>query len=156
WYSYEAALNWLTANHLPDAGIAVSSRVRKPYPEVTGYIIPTLLDAGQHPLALELMRWLISIQRPDGGVEGYDDGEPYLFDTGQVMRGLVATFNLLTESQHALRQAADWMLANADEHGVIRPQPTSAWSQRFSCDISENIHLYTLAPLVEAGRLLNE
>ncbi len=155
WHSYEAALNWLVTNHLPGGGIAVSNVMRKPYPEVTGYIVPSLLDAGENKLVLELARWLVSIQRSDGGFDGHD-GEPYLFDTGQVMRGLAATIKLLPESIMALRKAADWMLANADENGVIRPKPTSVWSQRFGDHISEDIHLYTLPPLIETGRLLNE
>lgn len=155
WHSYEAALNWLVTNQLPEGGIAVSSVVRKGYPEVTGYIVPTLLEAGAEDLALDLTRWLISIQRPDGGFDGHD-GEPYLFDTGQVMRGFVATLGRMPEVEGALRSAADWMLANADENGVIRPKPSSVWSQRFGDHISENIHLYTLSPLVDAGRLLNE
>ncbi len=155
WYSYEVALNWLVVNRLPGAGIPVAYANRTSYPEVTGYTIPTLLEAGETALAHDLARWLISVQRPDGGFAG-PDGSPYLFDTGQVLRGLLAVAADIPEARTAIRKAADWMLASADTDGIIRPEPSSPWSQRFGARISENIHLYALPPLLEAGRLLAE
>ena len=155
WYSYEAALNWLIVNHLPGAGIAVSNLEQKSYPEVTGYLIPTLLEAGEKKLALELARWLVSIQMPDGGFADPDGLASHLFDTGQVLRGLLALIEIFPEVESSIRKAADWMLASGDE-GIIRPAPSSPWSQRYGHKISENIHLYALPPLLEAGNLLNE
>ena len=46
------ALSWLHKHTLPQQGIAVSSAAGAPaYAEVTGYLIPTLLDWGEHELA---------------------------------------------------------------------------------------------------------
>ena len=39
------ALSWIRANHLPGGGIRVESGHRYAYPEVTGYLVPTLLVA---------------------------------------------------------------------------------------------------------------
>lgn len=155
WYSYEAALNWLIVNHLPGAGIAVSNLEQKSYPEVTGYLIPTLLEAGEKKLALELARWLVSIQMPDGGFADPDGLASHLFDTGQVLRGLLAVIEIFPEVESSIRKAADWMLASGDE-GIIRPAPSSPWSQRYGGKISENIHLYALPPLLEVGHLLSD
>ena len=157
WYSYEGALNWLVTHRVSGAGVAVTDTNHEPYPEVTGYIVPTLLDCGERELAIDLARWLISIQQPEGGFVGPDGrGEPYLFDTAQVMRGLLAVVDYLPDAAVALRRAADWMLATTDEAGVIRPKPDSAWSREYAGHISENIHIYALTPLLEAGRLLGE
>src|SRR5437867_2126471 len=39
----ERGLGWIDRHSLPNAGIAVHSKSRQPYPEVTGYLIPSLL-----------------------------------------------------------------------------------------------------------------
>lgn len=155
WHSYEAALDWLLANRLPHAGIAVSSERQVPYPEVTGYLIPTLLECGERELAVDLARWLISIQRPDGGFAAPDDkDESYTFDTGQVLRGLLTVADLLPEVEEPIRRAADWLIGCGAEPQIVRPRPGSRWAQRYGGHISENIHLYTLPPLAQAGQRL--
>jgi malonyl-CoA O-methyltransferase len=153
WYAYEVALGWLRDNHLAGAGIAYSNVRQTAYPEVTGYLIPTLLEAGEREGALRLARWLLGIQRPDGAFED-TDREPYLFDTGQVLRGLVAVVDEVPEAEPAIRKAADWMLSCRDSRGAIRPGP--AWMARFGAIAGENIHLYALPPLREAGQRLGE
>src|SRR5207245_1681190 len=45
------ALGWIRANHLHDGGIRVQSGHPHAYPEVTGYLIPTLLAYGDVELA---------------------------------------------------------------------------------------------------------
>ncbi len=153
--SYEAAVNWLVAHRIPESGIAITNSDPRPYPEVTGYLIPTLLRAGEIQLAITLADWLISIQSPDGGFHG-TDGSEHLFDTGQVLRGLLAVVGLVPGVETHIRRAAEWLLGSCDEGGVIRPFPGSAWSKIYSKRISENIHLYVLPPLLEAGRILDE
>lgn len=46
---YEKAIFWLH-KHSGD-GVHVSNLIQKDYPEVTGYLIPTLLEWGEHRLA---------------------------------------------------------------------------------------------------------
>jgi hypothetical protein len=151
---FQAAIDWVHVNQLTDGGIAVSSDQQVSYPEVTGYLIPTLLECGERDLALELARWLISIQRPDGGFGGpTEPDESYLFDTGQVLRGFVAVADLLPEVHDPLRRAADCLVQGGVD-GVVRPRPDSRWVQRYGWRISHSIHLYTLPPLIECARLL--
>lgn len=157
--SYDAALKWLSVHRQPGRGVNVSDIDCEPYPEVTGYIVPTLLNCGEEgrELAIDLNRWLMSIQQDDGGFLGADGRkEPYLFDTAQVMRGLLAISDLVPAAELALRRAADWMVATADDHGVIRPASNSPWTRWYGDHISEDIHLYALQPLLDAGRRFGE
>ena len=75
-----AALAWLQKHTRPGQGIAVSSAADAPaYAEVTGYLIPTLLDWGEHELASAYARWLLSVQRPDGAWADPSGSAPYTF-----------------------------------------------------------------------------
>jgi malonyl-CoA O-methyltransferase len=64
------------------------------YPEVSGYLIPTLLDYGEREFAHRLADWLVIIQNNDGS---YCDmhGQKRSFDTAAVMEGLQAIGNVL-------------------------------------------------------------
>jgi hypothetical protein len=79
------------------AHFSLASGWSKPYPETTGYLIPTLLESEvEHAraAALALGRWLLSIQNPDGswnnGVIAARDARPSVFNTGQFLHGLIA------------------------------------------------------------------
>ena len=74
---------------MPSGGIRVHSRHSGAYPEVTGYLVPTLLNYGEHNLARRFLRWLLCVQRVDGGFTS-PEGKPHIFDTGQVLRGLIS------------------------------------------------------------------
>jgi uncharacterized protein YyaL (SSP411 family) len=109
----DAAANWLrrSINACGGEGSAVYySRIYRPlrgwshpYPETTGYIIPTLLDYSDFAdkpdlvdLAVLQARWVMSLQYMDGALPGgaVINGEtpvgPSIFNTGQMILGLVA------------------------------------------------------------------
>ncbi|MBI4581897.1 MAG: hypothetical protein HY718_19525, partial [Planctomycetes bacterium] len=78
-----ATMAWLCRAHDVCGGRGVSSGYswligwQEPYPETTGYIIPTFLDCAEltgQPEFVDRARrmagWEIEIQRPDGGVRG--------------------------------------------------------------------------------------
>lgn len=105
------------------------------YPETSGYIIPTLLNAAGHfaEMRTDLVRsaaaageWMLSIQNADGSFNGIDDGRPQVFDTGQILFGLRALYVTSGQSRYmdAAQRAADWIASVQDANG--------AWS-RFSC-----------------------
>src|SRR5206468_355229 len=79
------ALQWIRTNEMSTGGIRVQSGHANAYPEVTGYLIPTLLQCGERELVLRLTRWLLAIQREDGSFPDPDAGRSYIFDTGQVL-----------------------------------------------------------------------
>src|SRR3990167_4797404 len=81
-------LDWVKSQELPTGGLAEFPG-GKAYPEVTGYMIPTLLDWGEIDLANRLADWLVSIQNPDGSFNG-TDGKAHVFDTGTCYEGLKA------------------------------------------------------------------
>ena len=75
------------------------------YPETTGYIIETMLAAArvlQRPelvgRAQRMIDWELSIQLPDGAFPGHfgePGSRPVIFNTGQIMHGMVAGYTQL-------------------------------------------------------------
>ncbi len=147
--SYLRAMQWCREHAVPDQGIIVHTKQPQPYPEVTGYYIPTLYQWNELALARSWTRWLLSIQLPSGAFPA-PDGMPYTFDTGQVMRGLIAALDDVSGTEVALRRACDWVVAQVNEDGRLTTPTTELWT-----DIaSDLIHTYVLPPLAEAGRKL--
>ena len=120
-----------------------------PYPEVTGYFVPTLYNWGEQELARTCTRWLLSIQLPDGAFPA-PDGVPYTFDTGQVMRGLCAALKDMDDIEAPLRRACDWVVKQVAPDGRLTTPSTELWTGI----ANDLIHTYVLPPLAEAGRLL--
>ena len=99
------------------------------YPEVTGYIIPTLWDyhraLGDDDLAQRAIRmadWELGLQKPKGGFESLYEGDnqpPVVFNTGQVIRGLVRTYQETEEERYldAATRAGDWIVAMQEPDG---------------------------------------
>lgn len=149
--SPQRALDWFRANMVAGQGIIVHTRQPVPYPEVTGYFVPTLFEWGETELARTCLRWLVSIQLPDGAFPA-PDGVPYTFDTAQVMRGLCAAHERGEPTGDALARAAEWMLTQVAADGRLRTPSTALWG-----DIANDlIHIYAIHPLRRAGELLGE
>ncbi len=146
--SVTRALAWVRGHEAWRGGIRVHSSRRDPYPEVTGYLVPTLLDYGEMDLAARCVRWLVRIQRPDGAYLG-PDGLPYVFDTGQALRGLLAA-SRPPEARQASRRAADYLVAQLVEQG------RGGFGKRYKERIPETIHLYALPPLYKAAKVFRE
>lgn len=147
--SHQRSLDWFRQNFVPDKGIIVHTKNRVPYPEVTGYFVPTLYSWKERDLARVCTRWLLSIQLADGSFPA-PDGVPYTFDTGQVMRGLCAAMGDVTGAEEALKKSADWLLTQIDSDGRLNTPSTELWG-----DIANDmIHVYVIPPLKEAGQKL--
>lgn len=144
------ALQWIRAHEKPSGGIRVHSTHNAAYPEVSGYLVPTLLQYGERELAIRLMYWLLRIQRVDGSFPGPDDGKSYVFDTGQVLRGLLAGINFVEGALDAARRAADFICSQlADDN-------TQGFHKQYNGDISESIHLYVLPALLETAKVFDD
>lgn len=149
--SHARAMGWFRDHLVPGQGIIVHTRQPVPYAEVTGYYVPTLYDWGETELARGCMRWLLSVQQPDGAFAA-PDGVPYTFDTGQVLRGFCAALPDMPEVEGPMRRCCDWMLGQIEDSGRVVTPSTELWG-----DIAnELIHLYVLPPLARAGELLGE
>ena len=128
-------------------------RWTKGYPEVTGYIIPTFFecfkiydDIDLKNRAIRMTDWELSIQNLDGGWEGqYEgDGKPSIvFNTGQVLRGLISSFKETKDKKYlnSAIKAADWIVKNQDKDG--------SWSSANFKKMKRVYDTYVAAPLSE-------
>lgn len=103
-----------------------------PYPETTGYIIPTLLEAARtlndqryQEAAVRAGLWLLSLQRPNGAWPGglYDarrEQEPSVFNTAQIVDGMVALARVQPDDKwvKSLSRASGWLTDGVDESGL--------------------------------------
>ena len=93
------------------------------YPETTGYIIPTFYDFAVHSgdkayrlRAVRMANWLLSLQLecgafPLGPLWPDWDRRPIVFDTGQIIHGLVRAFEETEDSRYleSATRAGDWL-----------------------------------------------
>lgn len=147
---YEKAIRWLRAHTVEGGGIINNTGLMKPYPEVTGYFIPTLIDWGYRNLAASFAGWLCSIQKEDGSWYDTEDAAPYVFDSAQILKGLIAAREIVPEADGAILRGCDWILSNVQEDGRLTTPTKDEWRED---ECSELIHLYCLSPLREAARI---
>lgn len=172
----EAALAWLcrAQDATPDDGFSHSYRLAgntrraskgwlPSYPEVTGYIIPTLYAAaallGKRELAERAeraARWEIEIQLPSGAVMAGPLGRPVspaIFNTGQVIFGWLSACRATGDGDFAdaALRAGNFLVESLDEDGH--------WRRNQSPLVQPGRALYnarTAWALAEAGLLLDE
>jgi len=131
----EAAMTWLClAQDQPgDGGVALRYSLAKgwqpSYPETTGYIIPNFLKYASltrrpefSERALRMADWELSIQNPDGSFNGGPLGsgyEGFVFDTGQVIFGLVAAHKATGAAKYldGAVKAGRWLVQVQDKEG---------------------------------------
>ncbi len=155
-----AALEWLCRAHDAGGGQGVSAGyfLRRgwmpPYPETTGYIIPTLLACRSHnphfvERAQRMGDWEIAVQLPSGAVRGGIglNDYPIVFNTGQVMLGWTALYRHAGDERYldAARRAADWLLDIQDGDGK--------WTRHTYLDAPRAYHARVAWPLLEVFAL---
>ena len=102
------------------------------YPETTGYIIETMLAAAKllnRPelvgRAQRMIDWELSIQQLDGAFPGHfgePGSRPVIFNTGQIMHGMIAGYTQLQREEclSAAVRAGHWLARQQDEDGCWR------------------------------------
>jgi hypothetical protein len=102
------------------------------YPETSGYIVETFLAAAnalQRPdlvgRAQRIIDWELSIQSADGAFPGHfgePGSRPVVFNTGQIMHGMLAGYSQLrrTECLEAAVRAGRWLARIQDADGCWR------------------------------------
>jgi malonyl-CoA O-methyltransferase len=152
--SFNRALNWVRNNTIEDSGIAVTNLKQQIYPEVTGYYIPSLIQWGERRLARAYAEYLCSIQKEDGSWYDSDDSAPYVFDSAQILKGLLAAKDMLPKLDAYIIKGCDWILSNMQSDGRLTTPAQDAWgSNEDFC--SELIHIYCLSPIRDAGKIYN-
>ena len=104
-------------------GYSVRGGWRPSYPETSGYIATTFFRLSQNrgleykERADRIIQWLITIQNSDGSFANERYGKQgIVFDTGQVLFGLVKAFELSGDPKilSSARRAADWLTLIVD------------------------------------------
>jgi hypothetical protein len=137
-----AAIDWLclaqdVRNDEPDsggvsAGWSFEDGWLPSYPETSGYIVETFIAAAgvlDRPDLIDRARriidWELSIQRPDGAFPGHfgePGSQPVVFNTGQIMHGMLAGYLQLrrTDCLEAAVRAGHWLARMQDPDGCWR------------------------------------
>jgi hypothetical protein len=127
-------IQWILDAQRADGGIAAYYSLLKgylaSYPEVTGYIVPTLYDfahlaedATARLAAERATCWLLSLQTEVGAFPGGLHGSntaPSVFNTGQVLQGLVRAWSETGHSdiRDAAVAAGDWLVSIQQADGA--------------------------------------
>lgn len=152
---YNNAIQWIKNNSVLDQGIINNSKLKKSYPEVTGYYIPTLIRWGYKELAVSYAKWLCSIQKEDGSWYDTLDKAPYIFDSAQILKGLIAVREMYSDREQldsAIKRGCDWILSCMTDEGQLKTPSEAEWGNV----ASELIHTYCLSPLNDAAQLYGE
>lgn len=154
---YKKAVKWIRDNSVDGHAIICNSGKKKGYPEVTGYYIPTLIRWGYRELAVNYASWLLEIQKEDGSWYDTDDSAPYIFDTAQILKGLIAVrtiYHDLGKLDSAIIKGVDWVFSCMTASGQLVTPDKECWGENENV-CSELIHLYCLSPLIDAGKIYN-
>src|SRR5690242_20075632 len=130
------------------------------YPEVTGYIVPTMLRVAAHrgdptlrERARRMLDWLVSIQLPDGAFQASTIGArpviPTIFNTGQILIGLAAGAGEWGEQYLApMHRAARWLVDAQDADGCWR-----RFASPFATPGEKTYYTHVAWGLLEAARV---
>jgi len=134
----------------------------KPYPETTGYLIPTLLKI-RHFLeddrflaaAKSVGQWLLEIQNSDGSWHGglhpgkSDKGS--VFNTGQILKGMAA----LSREGHGQEfldagiRGAQWLTNGVDANGMWPPGD-------YKAEVTPSYYTHVAWPMLEIWKLTDD
>lgn len=133
----DKTVQWLYSAELPGGGLSAwrteDGRWHDAYPEVSGYLLPTLIKWGAGDLAIRTARWLLKQQHPDGYWLGLD-GVPRAFDTAAVLEGLTAMYEWSAQYEYieAVIRARTWMQGQIQPGGWLSVSPTDPGPQVYT------------------------
>jgi len=151
----DKAKKWIHNNIVDNnGGIVFTHKQRITYPEVTGYFIPSLLKVGEKELAISFARHLCEIQKPNGAWHDPSDRFPFVFDGGQILKGLIAIREYLPEVDENIIKGIDWIFSNMKDTGELNQPKNDLWGDKDDY-CNELIHIYCMSPIIDAGKLFN-
>ncbi len=148
---YRRAVQWIKNNTLNGEAICYVAGGQEGYPEVTGYFIPSLIKWGYRETAAAYARWLCNIQKADGSWGDAAGKRSFIFDTGQILKGLLAISDLLPEVRDNILRGCEWLVSKVEADGRMPLLDEDAWGRGIAN--AELVHLYCLSPLREASEL---
>lgn len=143
----ERACSWILRNQQENGGVSVFGGSPDEYPEVTGYIVPTMLQYGFQDEALRMACFLASRANEDGSFPAANSSRVYVFDTAQALRGLNAIRKVTDQYADLQRRTAEYLFAALRENDGIFPK-------NYEDDpiIPETIQLFALPALLDYAR----
>ncbi len=166
----EAAIDWLCrAQDIREgqsdqggvsAGWSFEDNWLPSYPETSGYIVETFVAAEEvlsrpelRSRANRIIDWELSIQNTDGSFPGHfgeAGSKPVIFNTGQILHGIVAGATRLDrpECAEAAVKAGHWMVQQQDEDGC--------WRRSVHNDVPHTYNTRAAWALLRAGLLADE
>ena len=131
-------LSWVRSMENPGGGLSawMDGYKAPSYPEVTGYIIPTLYDYGEVKLAERCADWLCKTQHDEGWWGGIHVTTPQTFDTAAILEGLQRAYleTLRRDYMTACEKASVWLCSMRDEETGTLPtepgKPTQLYTAR--------------------------
>lgn len=165
----ESTINWLCAaqDATSAGGVSAFYDIRAGewgplYPETTGYIIPTFYsyadfsgDDSFLSRANRMADWLLTVQLengafPIGPLWSDWDRKPIVFDTGQVLHGLIHAFKRTNELRYlkAARRAGDWLVDILESDG--------SWRRHTSLDHVHTFNVRTSWALLLLAQVSNQ
>lgn len=135
---------WLYAAECEGGGISAwndAGKWHSAYPEVTGYLLPTMVKWGADDLALRCANWLLSVQNADGSFNGID-GTPRPFDTAAIVEGLVFVYNEINQEKfiQAAAKAREWMRTQINADGCLVNSPNLPTAEIYNLRASAILH----------------
>lgn len=137
-------------NSLQGNGIRVTSRANKIYPEVTGYLVPSLITWGEREIAHKYIKHLTETQDEDGSFSDPSDTSKCVFDTGQVLRGFLAYMEVEDDADVliATQKSINWITSLISTDGKIEIPEKRIWGGV----VPDEIVLYALEPALRAAQ----
>lgn len=156
-----AAVAWIARSERSTGGSAAQYTPfvgwSRAYPETTGYIIPTLIDASRRladedhrARASRFGEWLLRIQNCDGswngGLHPPRAARPSVFNTGQILAGLVRLWRTTGDDRwvDSAQRGARWLEAGMGSDGLWRGGDYRASS-------TPSYYAHVLWPLLEVA-----
>ena len=133
-----------------------------PYPETSGYIIPTFLELSKNDKftnledkAVKMGEWLLSIQNSDGSFPGgtysSKNNSRSIFNTAQIIIGLVSLSNKTSKKKYinSIHKAALWLAKNQESDGT--------WKNfQYHKSFSPSYYTRVAWPMLMAYKLVND
>ena len=147
---YKRAIQWIKNNTLNNRAMCYVSGKNREYQEVSGYFIPSLMKWGYREYALSYAKWLCEMQQDNGAWGDPERRHSLIFDTGQVLKGLLEIRDIYPEVKEHIICACDWIISNVKENGRLPLVDENVWGK--GVVNAEFVHIYCLSPLIEAGK----
>lgn len=156
-----AVMQWLCRAHdNGQGGVSIGWSLKTgwlpPYPETSGYIIPTFLrfaESHNEPefidRAIQIGKWLLKLQFDSGAFPSRPGtgGIPLVFDTAQIIYGLLSLF-YFTQDERWLEpaiHAAEWIISIQ--------QPNGSWVKGSHKGVPHTYYTRAVFPLFELAQV---